>query len=86
MYTLCKKLISILRQDYEFSWMIESQMLVLPLATSKDSTIWIWSKKKGEIGKITTHTITQILLVFFKYMYTIKNFKIKLNTWTLGET
>jgi len=29
-HIMLKTFISILKQDYEFSWMIESQMLVLP--------------------------------------------------------
>ncbi len=71
MYTLCKKLIPIIRQDYEFSWMIESQMLVLPSVTSKDSTLWIWNKEKGKIGKTTTsyyHTnFTSIFQIYIHH-------------------
>jgi len=34
------------------------------------------TKKEAKLAKLQHHTITQILLILFKYIYTIKLFKI----------
>jgi WD40 repeat protein len=74
-HIMLKTFISTLRQDYEFSWVIENQMLMLP-STSRDSTLWIWNKEKGKIGKTTTshyHTnFTNIFQIYIRHT-TFKN-------------
>ncbi len=94
MYTLLylNKFISNPRKTYEFSWVIESQMLMLPWMTSKDSTLWI-SNKENEANptmpKLQHHTITQILLILFKYIDTINlginNIKINFNSTSISS-
>jgi len=44
------------------------------------------TRKETKLMKLQHHIITQILLKLLKYIYTIKLFNLKLNTWVGSST
>jgi hypothetical protein len=72
---MLKTFISSLRQNYEFSWVIESQNVSAPIWHHEIQPFEFETRREAKSAKLQHHIITQILLIFSN-TYTIKLFKI----------
>jgi hypothetical protein len=70
-----KTFISTVRQDYEFSWVIESWNVSAPIWHEETQPFEFEIKREVKLAKLQHHTITQSLLILFKYIHTINFLK-----------
>jgi hypothetical protein len=75
-HIVLKTFISILKQNCEFPWVIENQNISIPIWHQGIQPFKFETRREGKLAKLQHHINTQILLIFFKYIYTIKLFKI----------